>query len=159
MTVLDEATIERFRTIGLVLDRAGVFWHQGVKVEHPRLHEALLRWLDVRDDGRDVIRLDDQRYAYVTVEDAHLRARSVRWEPATETLAVLWDDDLVRELEYATLAVGAGEAIYARVGRLRGRIAGSAYHQLVEHVVERADGTFALRARGAEFAIRPASPT
>src|SRR5262249_34555219 len=66
--------IEKFRSIGLRLDRNGRFWHEGVEVTHPRLRQALLRWLDVRDDGRDIVRLDAQRYAYIDVEDAHLRA-------------------------------------------------------------------------------------
>ena len=70
--------LERMRTIGLRLDRGGTFWHEGSQVTHPRLREALLRWLDVRDDGRDIVRLDDKRYAYVDIEDAHLRARSAR---------------------------------------------------------------------------------
>jgi hypothetical protein len=55
--------IEKMREVGLKLDRAGVLWHQGTAVSHPRLRQALLRWLDVRDDGRNIIRLDEKRYA------------------------------------------------------------------------------------------------
>ena len=69
-----EEMIEKMRAIGLRLDRSGTFWHQDTPVTHPRLRQALLRWLDVRDDGRDIVRLDDRRYAYVEIEDAHLRA-------------------------------------------------------------------------------------
>ena len=67
--------IEKMRAIGLRLDRSGTFWHEGITISHARLRQALLRWLDVRDDGRDIVRLDDKRYAYVDIEDAHLRAR------------------------------------------------------------------------------------
>ena len=66
--------LERMRAIGLTLDRAGTFWQGGAPVTHARLRQALLRWLDVRDDGKNIVRLDDKRYAYVDVDDAHLRA-------------------------------------------------------------------------------------
>ncbi len=88
------------RAIGLRLDRSGTFWHEGVAVTHPRLRQALLRWLDVREDGRDIVRLDDKRYAYVEVEDAHLRARSARWDG--DRCFVLWDDDQESELDTPT---------------------------------------------------------
>ncbi len=150
--------IEQFRTIGLRLDKAGTFWHQGTKVEHARLRQALLRWLDVRDDGRDVIKLDDTRYAYVEVEDAHLRARSARWEErdaegrTSAHCMILWDDDLERELEYMTLSQADDHALYAKIRSLRGRIAGSAYHAVAERVIATADG-YALEAVRAAWPI------
>ena len=147
--------IEKMRAIGLRLDRTGTFWHEGAAVTHPRLRQALLRWLDVRaEDGRDIIRLDDKRYAYVEVEDAHLRAKSAHWDG--DRCLVLWDDDEERELEYATLRQAEDHAFYVRVGKLRGRIAGPAYHALAEHVVERGDG-FELAAAGAQWPIADAA--
>jgi hypothetical protein len=126
--------LERMRAIGLRLDRAGTFWHQGAPVTHPRLRQALLRWLDVRDDG-DIVRLDDKRYAYVEIEDAHLRARSARWDG--DRCFVLWDDDQEAELDYQSLRQAPDHALYARArDRLRGRIAGPAYHAIVERIVE-----------------------
>lgn len=143
--------IEKMRAIGLRLDRSGTFTHEGAPVTHPRLRTALLRWLDVRaEDGRDIIRLDDKRYAYVDVEDAHLRAKSARWDG--ERCFVLWDDDEERELEYASLRQAADHAFYTRVGKLRGRIAGPAYHAIAERVVERGDG-FELAAAGTRWPI------
>lgn len=82
--------LEQMRQVGLRLDRTGTLWHQNAEVAHPRLRQALLRWLDVRADGRNIIRLDDKRYAYVTIDDAHLRARSARWEG--ERCFILWED-------------------------------------------------------------------
>jgi hypothetical protein len=142
--------IEKMRAIGLRLDRAGTFWHQGAPVTHPRLREALLRWLDVRDDGRDIVRLDAKRYAYVEIEDAHLRARSARWDG--DRCFVLWDDDQESELDYASLQQAPDHALYAHVRRLRGRIAGPAYHAVAEHIVEDGDG-FALEAGGRRWPI------
>ncbi len=147
--------IDKLRAIGLRLDRAGTFWQEGAPVTHARLRQALLRWLDVRPDGRDVIKLDDQRYAYVDVEDAHLRALSARWEG--DRCLVLWDDDQEAELAYPTLRQAADHALYAKVrGVLRGRIAGPAYHAIAERIAE-IPGGFALDAVGQRFRITDAA--
>ena len=146
--------IEKMRAIGLRLDRGGTFWHEGTAVSHPRLRQALLRWLDVRDDGRDIVRLDDKRYAYVEVEDAHLRARSARWDG--DRCLVLWDDDQEAELDYADLRQAADHALYTKVRKLRGRIAGPAYHAVAEHIVETPTG-FALDATGRRWPIANAA--
>jgi hypothetical protein len=148
--------IERMRAIGLRLDRSGTFWHEGAAVSHPRLRQALLRWLDIREeDGRDILRLDDKRYAYVEVEDAHLRARSARWEG--ERCRVLWDDDQEEELDYGSLRQAPDHALYARArGRLRGRIAGPAYHAIVERIAEDGGG-FVLAAAGRRWPIANAA--
>ena len=144
--------IEKFRAIGLRLDRAGKLWHQGDEVTHPRLRQAILRWLDVRDDGRDIVRLDDTRYAYVDVEDAHLRATSARWEGDRVILHL--DDDTEEELDYATLGLGAGDAIYCRVhgGRLRARLSTAAHQAISPRIVEDSSG-FALAAAGKRWPI------
>jgi len=144
--------IEKFRTIGLRLDRAGRLWHQDEEVTHPRLRQAILRWLDVRDDGRDLVRLDDTRYAYVDVEDAHLRATSARWDGDRVILHL--DDDSEEELDYATLATGAGGALYARVrgGRLRARLTTAAHQVLTRGIVEDSSG-FVLEAAGKRWSI------
>jgi hypothetical protein len=147
--------IEKMRAIGLRLDRAGKFWHEGVDVTHPRLRQALLRWLDVLDDGRNIVRLDDKRYAYVDVEDAHLRAKSARWDG--DRCHILWDDDQEEELDYGSLCQAEDHAFYAKVrGRLKGRIGGPAYHQVAEHVLEDA-GSFVLDATGKRWPIKNAA--
>jgi hypothetical protein len=152
---LTEEMIEKMRAIGLRLDRSGTFWHQGAAVTHPRLRQALLRWLDVRDDGRDIVRLDDRRYAYVEVEDAHLRALGARWHG--NACIVHWDDDTESELDYGSLHQAADHALYAAVrGRLRGRIAGPAYHTVAERIIEapgEVPGGFALDAAGQRWPI------
>jgi hypothetical protein len=151
---MPEATIERMRAIGLRLDRSGTFWHEGTAVTHARLRQALLRWLDVLDDGRDIVRLDARRYAYVDVEDAHLRARSARW--TGDRCFVLWDDDRETELDYGSLRQAADHALYVRAcGRLRGRIAGPAYHAVAERIIEAPEARdgFALAAAGRRWPI------
>ncbi len=147
--------IENMRAIGLRLDRAGAFWHAGTTVSHPRLRQALLRWLDVRADGRDIVKLDDQRYAYVEVEDAHLRALSARW--AGDRVTVLWDDEQDSELDYASLHQADDHALYTIArDKLRGRIAGPAYHAIAERIVED-KGRFMLEAAGQRWPIANAA--
>ena len=147
--------IEKLRAIGLRLDRAGTFWQEGAAVTHTRLRQALLRWLDVRADGRDVIKLDDTRYAYVDIEDAHLRARSARWDG--DRCVILWDDDQEEELAYASLRQAADHALYAVArGKLRGRIAGPAYHAIAERIAESPTG-FVLDAAGQRWPIADAA--
>ena len=154
-TGLTPEQIEKMRAIGLRLDRAGRFWHQGSEVTHPRLRQALLRWLDVRDDGRDVVRLDAQRYAYVDVDDAHLRAVSARWDG--ERCRITWDDGAEEELDYAHLREAPDHALYttARGGRLRGRIAGAAHQTVTERIASDAN-RFHLRAAGRDWPINTA---
>ncbi len=148
--------IEKMRAVGLRLARDGTLWHQGTEVSHPRLRQALLRWLDVREDGRDIIRLDEKRYAYVDVDDAHLRALSARWNG--DRCFVLWDDDQEEELDYAGLRQADDNAFYTRVrGKLRGRIAGAAHHAVVERIVETDGGAFALDAAGQRWPIAGAT--
>jgi hypothetical protein len=147
--------IEKMRAIGLRLDRSGTFWHEGTTVAHARLRQALLRWLDVLPDGRDIVRLDDKRYAYVTVEDAHLRAKSARWDG--DRCFILWDDDRDEELDYGSLRQAADHALYTKaLGKLRGRIAGPAYHAVAERIVE-ADGGFLLEGAGKRWPIANAA--
>jgi hypothetical protein len=149
---MDPELLEKMRAIGLRLDKSGTFWHQGTAVTHPRLRQALLRWLDVRDDGKNIVRLDDKRYAYVDVDDAHLRALSARWDG--DRCIVTWDDDQEEELDYASLRQAPDHAFYARAraGKLVGRIAGPAHHAVAERVVETANG-FALEAAGQQWPI------
>lgn len=152
---LTSEQIEQMRAIGLRLDRGGTFWQGGTSVTHARLRQALLRWLDVREDGKDLVRLDAQRYAYVDVEDAHLRALSARW--SQDRCTITWDDDQDEELAYGTLRQAPDHAFYATArGKLRGRIAGAAYHAIAQHVVEDGAG-FALVAAGRRWPITNAA--
>ena len=140
MSEIDAETLERFRTIGLRLDRNGRFFQGDEPVTHARLHQALLRWLDKREDGRDIIRLDDKRYAYVDVEDAHLRAVTAEWRDGT--CFITWDDGTVEPLDVSHLTVAPDGALYTVARRnLRGRIAGRA------HQIFMGTGSYLLTAR------------
>jgi hypothetical protein len=149
---LTPEAIERFRQIGLRIDRSGRVLHQGVEVTHPGLRRAILRWLDVLDDGRSIVRLDALRYAYIDVEDTHLRAVSLRWEGDVPWIRL--DDGSDEPLDCAGLRLGADLALRtrARGGRLRCRLTTAAQQQLADHLVEIGDHVH-LRAAGREWPL------
>lgn len=160
-TKLSPEMIERLRQTGIRIDWAGRLWHEGAEITHPGLRQALLRWLDRRDDGRPILRLDAQRYAYVDVEDADLLARSARWDGDQVWLTL--NDGSEEELDYASLEIGAQDALYCAVrgGRLRARITTPAYQVLAQGIDAPEDAaqggeqaSFVLRARGSVFPIR-----
>lgn len=154
MGPLTPEQIERFRQIGLRLDREGRFWHDGAEVTHPGLRRALLGWLDVLPDGRAIVRLDERRYAYVDVDDAHLLATSVTWRGDRAELHL--SDGSDEELAYDTLVRAPDHALYCRVkgGRLEARLTTQAYYTLVSRVRDQ-DGTFVLEAAGQTWPIAP----
>ncbi len=147
--------IERFRQVGLRLDRSGRLWQYDREITHPRLRRAILRWLDRRDeDGRPIVRLDEQRYAYIEVEDAELLALSARWD--SDRAFLMLSDGSEEELAYASLRVGPGDALYcdARDGRLTARLTTPAYYSVAERIEARDDGGFELVAAGSRYPIR-----
>jgi tRNA threonylcarbamoyladenosine biosynthesis protein TsaB len=150
------AKLAQMRNIGLRLDQHGVFFHQGVVVSHPRLHQALLNWLAVDDDGRNVIRLDSQRFAYVDIDDTHLRAKSASWQG--DRCFVTWDDGTCAELNYHSLRIRTDNALQVTVrDRLIGVIKAPAYYQIVDRAEATASGMdngFELPAAGQRWPLR-----
>jgi hypothetical protein len=153
---MTEAMIESFRRTGITLDRKGRLWHEGAEIAHPGLRRALLRWLDRRDDGRAILRLDERRHAYIDVEDADLLATSARWDGDRAWLRLT--DETEEELAYDTLESGADNALYSRVrgGRLTARITTPAYYVLAERIraADADESSFVLDAGGLVFPIR-----
>jgi hypothetical protein len=109
------------------VDREGRFIHEGEEVRHEGLRAALFRWLDRLPDGRYVLRLDEQRYAYVDVEDTPLVARSARVAADGQLLLGL-SDGSEEPLDPATLTVDDDGVVrcWVRGGRLEARLATSA---------------------------------
>lgn len=143
--------IERLRRCGLRLDREGRWWHEGAQVQHGGLNAALHRWLDRLDDGRYVVRIDEQRYAYVEVEDAPYMVRNLTTGLRDEQPEVMLglSDESTEGLDYGSLTVGPDNALYCRVkdGRFEARFSRPAYYRLAEQIEETKTG-FALQARG-----------
>jgi len=126
--------IERLRQSGIRIDREGEFQHEGQPVLHQGLREALFRWLDRLDDGRYVLRLDAQRFAYVDVDDTPLVARGARVDGEAILLAL--SDGSEEPLDAATLTIDTAGVMRCRVrrGRLEARLANSAATALSDRI-------------------------
>lgn len=169
MVALTPEKIEELRRSGIRLDREGRMWHKGAEVTHQRFQSALRRWLDTLPDGRTILRLDDVRYAYVDVDDAHLLVTSVKW--VGEAAFLTLNDETSEELAYTSLWQAQDSALYCRVRdkKLTARFLTPAYYRLAERIEERggdtqaddqraedecdADEPFALRAKGQLYSI------
>jgi hypothetical protein len=163
---MDAEFLERLRRSGIRVDREGRFIHEGAEVLHEGLRRALFRWLDSEPDGRVVLRLDDERFAYVDVEDTPLVARAARQEGdgAGERVWLALSDGTEEALDPATLTIDDAGVLRARVrgSRLEARLATSAAAVLAERfaVGDEASGPAVLRLAGRRWTIprRAASP-
>ncbi len=139
------------------LDRDGVFWHDGQRVEHPGLAQAFASWIDVDPEtGRYVLR-NSINWAYITVEDAPFQVRALDgWD------AILSDGTRER-LDPASLRLDANDVPYCTVkGRFPARFSRAAAVALLErarpdgdgYVIDTPSGPIALTARPAPAARR-----
>lgn len=147
---MDPATLQHLREqSGLRLDKEGRFWHRGGLVEHARTLAALHQGVHRAADGRWATRIGKD-WGYLEVEDAALWIR--RLEPAGKRLRAQLASGEWVEIDPATLAAGADDALYARVRGERARLTRAAQVSLSDHLREDARG-FSLRLGGESFPI------
>lgn len=132
--ILTPQMLERLRQSGISIDRDGYFWHEGQRVSHQGLKEALYRWLDVLPDGRVVLRLDERRFVYVDVADTPLVIRSARWQ--SNGLLLSLSDGSEERLNPNTLTIDNDGVLRAwvRTGKLEARLSTAAAAVLAERV-------------------------
>jgi hypothetical protein len=152
------AWLEQIRRSGIRVDREGRFMHEGAEVTHEGLKRALYRWLDrlPPPDGRYVLRLDAQRFAYLEdVEDTPLVARAARIDPAGEVRLAL-SDGSEEPLDVGTLTVDDAGVLRAwvRGGRIEARLATSAAAVVGDLIVSEDGGRPRLRLAGRTVFLR-----
>lgn len=148
---MDPALLRKLREeSGLRLDREGRFWHRGDLLEHARTVAALHRGMHRADDGRWAVRIGPE-WGYVDVEDA---ARFIRrLEMRGETLRAQLADGEWVEIDPATLASGADDALYVRTPEGdRARLTRAAQLSLADHLREEKGG-FSLEISGRRYPI------
>ncbi len=142
------------RESSIVLDREGRFWHDGERVDHPALEQALRGWIAPHpDDGRPIL-TNGYDWCYFRVEDAALVIDALRIEPDGGVTLRLFDGS-EEPLDPATLRVGEGGVVHAsaRGGRLRARFSRHAQTQLAPLLVR--DDPPTVRVRGRDVPIPP----
>jgi hypothetical protein len=137
--------LENLRRSGIRVDPEGRFIHEGEPVLHDGLRRALFRWLDRLPDGRYILRLDGQRYAFLDVDDTPLVVRALRFTDDDRVTLAL-SDGAAEDLDPATLAMDQAGTLRCTVrdGRLEARLSTSAAATLSDHITETASG-LALR--------------
>jgi hypothetical protein len=140
--------LERLRRSGIRIDREGQLIHEGEVFRHEGLRRALFRWLDRLDDGRYVLRLDAQRFAYLDVDDTPLVVRALRVDGAVVTLQL--SDGSEEALDPTTLTVDDQGLLrcWVRGGRIEARLATSATAVLAERISETPQGPALAGASG-----------
>jgi hypothetical protein len=149
----DPELIERLRRSGIRIDREGQFIHEGEPVRHEGLRQALFRWLDrldrderdnvrvQRDTVRYILRLDEQRFAYIDVDDTPLVVRALRLAEGG-AVALQLSDGAEEPLDPTTLTIDAEGVLrcWVRGGRIEARLATSAAAVLAERITETSRG-------------------
>ena len=161
----DEAAwLDKIRQSGIRVDREGRFVHEGAEFAHAGSTRALYRWLDrlPPPDGRYVLRLDEQRFAYLDVDDTPLVARAARIDAAGRAFLAL-SDGSEEPLAPETLTIDATACCdaWVRGGKLEARLASSAAAALADLLSEVGGHPQlpALRFAGRSYALRPRSAT
>lgn len=144
---MDPALLEKLREdSGLRLDKEGRFWHRGGPVEHARTLAVLHQGIHRAPDGRWATRIGKE-WGYLEVEDAALWIRRIE-DGRAQLASGEWVD-----FEPATLAIGADDALYARVGGERARLTRPAQVSLSDALKEEDGAGFALELDGRRYPI------
>ena len=153
---MDAETLRQLREqSGLRLDKEGRFWHRGGLVEHARTLAVLHQGIHRAPDGRWATRIGKD-WAYLEVEDAALFIRRI--EPSGEGLRTQLASGAWVDVDPATLAAGADDALYARVDGERARLTRAAQLSLSDQLREDGGG-FLLQIRDKTWRIgRDAGP-
>jgi hypothetical protein len=130
----------------------GRWYSDDEPINNARIAKLFSKCLRQVEDGRWQIAMADER-AFVEIEDTPWVVTTVRGEAARGWTLHL-NDDSEEPLDPRSLAIGAGNVLYASAkdGRYRVRFLRPAYYQLAGAFEER-DGRFVLATRGERYPI------
>lgn len=136
---------------GLRLDRQLRWFHDDVRVEHPRIVEAFNQGLRVTEDGRYQLHIGSD-WCFVAVEDAAFEVLAVDVSEGPRP-SVRLSDRTAEWLDPATLALDDGGVLTARVknGRAKARFSRDAQFALGT-MLEHSGAGVVLRLGGKEWA-------
>jgi hypothetical protein len=103
----------RSRESTIVLRADGTFSHDGEPVRHPKLAEAMHRWISRHpDDGRYIL-TNGYDWTYFTVEDAPYTVLAIKDQAGTPVARL--SDGSEEPLDPDTVRVATDHSLYARV--------------------------------------------
>jgi hypothetical protein len=142
-----------------VLDKEGRFWHDGGRVDHPALEQALRSWIALHPDDGRLILTNGYDWCYFTVEPggAPFVVDSIQVEPGGALTLRLFDGT-EEALDPGTLTVAADSAVHARVkgGRFDARFSRHAQTQLAPVLVRADPPTLLVQGREVVIPTAPA---
>lgn len=117
---------------GITLSKEGVFHHEGDPVVNPKIHDLFSRGIEVRDDGRTILRVGPQ-WCYVTPEDTAFFVCGCAIGP--EHIRLRLNDFSKENLVPLSLVLSEEGILYTRVkeGEHWARFSRNAFHQLSDH--------------------------
>jgi hypothetical protein len=136
------------RESSIVLDRDGRFWHDGARVEHPALEQALRTWIALQPDDGRLILTNGYDWCYFRAEGAAFVVDALRVEPDGAVTLRLFDGT-EEPLDLSTLSIDGAEAVHARVkgGRFDARFSRHAQTQLAPLLVRGDPPTLLVQGR------------
>ncbi|MFO0629022.1 MAG: hypothetical protein U0325_25835 [Polyangiales bacterium] len=140
------------------IDAQGGVWHEGERVENPRLAEALASWITWEpESGRWILR-NSLDWCYVAVDDTPMAVRSARVLDAGAVLAQR-SDGVSESLPPSRLRIDPEGAVFAYVrdGSLLARFSRAAAFAVLDAVETAGDALF-LRAGDARFPLHALAP-
>ncbi|MBK9265424.1 MAG: hypothetical protein IPM54_37265 [Polyangiaceae bacterium] len=99
----------------IVLDREGSFWHDGVRVEHGALEEALHRWISKHPDDGRLILTNGYDWCYFRAEGTPYIVRALRVADDGRSAELVLSDATDEPLDPRNLCIGDEGVVFARV--------------------------------------------
>ncbi|MRG93334.1 hypothetical protein [Polyangium spumosum] len=99
----------------IVLDREGRFWHDGARVDHPALEEALHRWITRHPEDGRLILTNGYDWCYFRAEVTPFVVRGVRVEDEGQRASLVLSDGTEELLDPRVLSVSSEGVVFARV--------------------------------------------
>lgn len=140
------------------IDAQGHVWHEGERVENPRLAEALASWIQWEPAAQRWILKNSLDWCFVTVDDTPLAVRTARVLD-DGAVRVNRSDGETETLPPSRLRIDPEGAVFAYVrgGALLARFSGSAAFAVLDGVDASGDALW-LCAGGAKFPLQSLAP-
>ena len=99
----------------LVLDHDGFFWHDGVRVDHEALAEALHRWISKHPDDGRLILTNGYDWCYFRAETTPYIVKAVRVTNYGADASLMLSDATEEKLDPRNLFTDDEGVVFARV--------------------------------------------